>query len=163
VVWDLQWSILNKKQRNFLLAIFTSHMPKITKKGAKSDTYQDTIKKPLNLPTVVVGLYRVRYPDFKVCPILRPNRILATDNGSLPLRLWGSSRGGRWQAAKKIGTPATTASGWAIAAHSFHSLIVAAIMNVLRQSSELDRASQTKALSPPLETIRTGSHPEPEQ
>jgi hypothetical protein len=36
-------------------------------------------------------------------------------------------------------------------------------MNVLRQSSELDRASQTKALSPPLETIRTGSHPEPEQ
>ena len=31
---------LEQKERNFLLAIFTSHMPKITKKGAKSDTFQ---------------------------------------------------------------------------------------------------------------------------
>jgi hypothetical protein len=33
------------------------------------------------LTTVVVELYRVRYPDSKVRPILRPERILATDNG----------------------------------------------------------------------------------
>jgi hypothetical protein len=31
------------------------------------------------LTTVVVELYRVRYPDSKVRPILRPDRILATD------------------------------------------------------------------------------------